>query len=162
MSQPTALEQLGRFIVKFQNIEAALTVLLVLMSNADDEFIRILVNELEYRKRVSTTGVLFAYFVDLNRNSDQSIKKEFHDLMAELLKLGEVRNEFVHSKYCTWFNSEGKEGLIRVNSKLKGKDGVRETKEIELLPNTFDADLSRLTKASQELEKFRLKIIEWL
>jgi phenylpyruvate tautomerase PptA (4-oxalocrotonate tautomerase family) len=48
MNQPTAYHQIGRFIVSFQHAEAALTELLVLMAHADDEAIRILVNELEY------------------------------------------------------------------------------------------------------------------
>ena len=36
----------------------------------------------------------------------------FHELMVELGKLGERRNELVHSKYNRWFNVEGKEGLL--------------------------------------------------
>lgn len=89
MNQTTAFHQLGRFIFLFQHVESALTELLVLMARADDEVIRILVNELEYSKRVKTTDVMFALFVDLLSPSDETAKKEFHELMDEINKLGE-------------------------------------------------------------------------
>ena len=162
MVSPTALHQLGRFILLFQHTEAALTELLTLLADADDEFIRILVNELEYTKRVKTTGVLFARFLDIRRGSYDAEKKEFRELMTELLKLGERRNEMVHSKYSMWTNVEGASGLIRENSVLRASRGVRESTEEELLPEAFELDCGRISMALQSLEKFRLKIIDWV
>ena len=147
MNHPTAYHQLGRFIVSFQHAEATLTELLVLIVNADEEAIRILVNELEYNNRVKTTDVMFARFVDLHREPDEATKSEFHKLMVEFGKLGERRNEIVHSKYMAWLNVEGDSGLIRQKSALRASKGTREDEEEELLPDAFNADFKRISIA---------------
>lgn len=162
MNHPTAYHQLGCFIVSFQHAEATLTELLVLMVNADEEAIRILVNELEYNNRVKTTDVMFARFVDLHREPDEAAKSEFHKLMVELGKLGERQNEIVHSKYMAWLNVEGDSGLIRQKSELRASKGTREDEEEEFLPDAFNADFKRISIALQALEDFRLKVIDWL
>ena len=162
MQQNATYNQIGRFVVLFQHAEQKLTELLVLMANADDEFVRILINELEYNKRVKTTDVMFGRFVDLLRNPDQAAKQQFHDLMTELLKLGERRNKIVHSKYTPFINVEGVAGLRRENSKLAASKGLRDVKEEDLLPESFEEDLNRLSAAHQSLEVFRLKVIGWL
>jgi hypothetical protein len=162
MTDSTAFHQLGRFIFLFQHVEAALTELLVLMTHADDEAIRILVNELEFNKRVKTTDVMFARTVDLRRNADEALKISFHKLMVEIDRLGTRRNEIVHSKYAYWVNVEGAHGLIRANSRLRGSDGVREEVEEELLPGALEADGDKVAVVLLKLESLRLQIIEWL
>lgn len=162
METPTAYHQLGRFIVTFQHLEDAVNKLLVLMANTDDEVVRILANDLEYGKRLNTADVLFIRFVDLLNNTQVEAKAEFHKLVVELRELGERRNDLVHSRYNPWLNVNGKEGLLRTNSKLRGSKGEREEKEEELQPEAFNGDLQRLAAAGAELEKFRLKIIDWL
>ena len=162
MTAHTAYHQLGTFIVNFQHAEAAIDEILVFLAKADSEAVRILVNELEYSQRLKTADVLLARFVDLQREPDLPAKAEFHKLMVELGKLGERRNDLVHSKYMSWINVEGAAGLIRQNSKLRASKGVREESEEELLPEAFNADFERLARALQELEVFRLKIIDWL
>ena len=162
MNTPTAYHQLGQFIVNFQHLEDAVTNLLVMMSNADDGVILILVNDLEYSKRLNTADVLFVRFVDLRNNTDVAAKAEFHKLMVELRELGERRNDLVHSRYNHWINIHGKEGLLRTNSKLRGKNGEREEMEEELQPEAFNDDLQRLAVAANALEKFRLQVIDWL
>lgn len=158
----TAQHQLGEFIVLFQHAETSINELLVLLSQADDEAIRILVNELGYSQRLKTVDVLFSRFVDLRRNPDLPGKAAFHELIVELGKLGERRNELVHSTYMTWIDVAGDVGLFRQNSKLRGGKGIREQEEEELLPGTFNMDIERLDIALQELGKFRLKIIDWI
>ncbi len=158
----TAYHQLGRFIVTFQHLEGAVNNLLVLMADTDDGVIRIIANDLEYSKRLNTADVLFASFVDLRKNTRAEAKAEFHNLMVELGKLGERRNDLVHSRYNSWLNVHGKEGLIRTNSKLRSKKGEREETDEELQPEAFDDDLQRLAIASDALEKFRLQVIDWL
>lgn len=162
MQENVAYHQIGRFVVMFQRAEQQLTELLVLMANADDEFVRILVNELEYSKRVKTTDVMFGRFVDLQRKPDESAKGQFHDLMKELLRLGERRNEIVHSKYTPFIDVDGVPGLRRKNSKLVASKGQRDVQEEDLLAESFGEDLKRLSDASRALEDFRLKAIEWL
>lgn len=162
MSTPTAYHQLGKFVVSFQHIEDTVTNLLILMANTDDETIRILVNDLEYSRRLNTADVLFARFVDLRNNTNAAAKAEFHRLVVELRDLGERRNDLVHSKYYRWLNVHGNEGLLRTNPKLRGKLGELEEKEEELQPEAFNADLQRLAVAAEALEKFRLQVIDWL
>ena len=162
MDTPTAYHQLGQFIVNFQHLEDVVTNLLVMMSNADDGVILILVNDLEYSKRLNTADVLFARFVDLRNNTDVAAKAAFHKLMVELRELGERRNDLVHSRYNHWINVHGKEGLLRTNSKLQGRNGERKEMEEELQPEAFNDDLQRLAVAENALEKFRLQVIDWL
>ena len=106
--------------------------------------------------------VLFARFIDLKREPDLTDKAEFHKLIGKLEKLGERRNDLVHSKYSHWTTIEGRTGLIRENSKLRASKGVRKQEEEELLPEAFNKDLEELLAASQNLEKFRLKVIDYL
>jgi len=157
----TAYHQLGRFIVEFQHLEDAVNNLLVLMADADCEVVRILVNELEYSKRLKTADVLFSRFTDIRTNTDPTKKTEFHKLMTELIELGQRRNELVHSKYNPWINIEGKEGLLRTNSTLRASKGEREEQEEELQPEAFNADIERLRVAANIIEKFRIQIIDW-
>ncbi|MEQ1777940.1 MAG: hypothetical protein ABL863_05320 [Nitrosomonas sp.] len=172
MMIPSAFHKLGQFVVYFQHLEHTINELLVLMAGADEENVCILINELEYSKRLKTADVLFARFVDLRSNTDPAIKDQFHELINELGKLGERRNELVHSrstperacsfaKYYLWFNVDGKEGLLRKNSILRAKMGEREEQEEELQPEAFDKDLNRLNSAAEKLEKFRIQIIDW-
>ncbi|WP_143133139.1 hypothetical protein [Pseudoduganella namucuonensis] len=158
---PTAFHQLGQFIVNFQHLEDGVNTLLVYMADANDEIVRILINELEFGKRLTTADVAFACFVDHRGSVDSDMKKQFHDLMVKLRDLGERRNELVHSRYNRWINIHGKEGLLRTNSRLRGSKGEREEKEEELQPAAFDGDLARLAVAAQELERFRLQFIDW-
>ncbi len=162
MAAHTAYHQLGRFIVAFQRLEAAVNDLLVLMADGDREATRILINDLEYSKRLNTADVLFARSVDLRINTDKATKQEFHKLMAELRELDERRNDIVHSHYQPWINIHGSEGLLRRNSKLLGKAGDRKEAEEELQPDAFDTDLKRLAAAGERLETFRRQIIDWL
>ncbi len=158
----TAYYQLGKFIVLFQHVEAEIKEILVLLAEADNEMVRILINDLEYAKRLNTADVLFSRFVDLRSGADKSAKVEFHNLMSNLKKLGERRNEIVHSWYVDWVTVDGERGLIRENSRNRGSKGIREEQEEELLPESFETDFANLNSALQLLNKFRLKIIDWL
>jgi hypothetical protein len=158
----TAQHQLGEYIVLFQHAETSINELLVLLAQADDEAIRILVNELGYSQRLKTVDVLFSRFVDLRRNPDLPAKAAFHKLMVELDKLGRRRNELVHSTYMTWIDVAGDVGLFRQNSRLRGSTGIREEEAEELLPDAFNNDIERLDAALQELGQFRLEIIDWI
>lgn len=162
MAEHTAYHQLGRFIVDFQRLEAAVNNLLELMADGDSEATRILVNDLEYSKRLNTADVLFGHFVDLRVNTDEATKQEFHKLMTELRVLGERRNDIVHSHYQPWINVHGSEGLLRRNSRLRGKTGERKDAEEELQPDVFDTDLDQLAAAARRLETFRRQVIDWL
>jgi hypothetical protein len=163
MNQPSAYHQLGLLIVQFQHLEDEITQMLVMLSTAEDEeAARILVNELDYSQRVKTVDVLFARTVDLQRVPDVAAKAEFHSLMVEAYKLGKRRNELVHSTYAHWVTVEGQHGVIRENSRLRARRGVREESQEELVPEAFSTDFARLSKALEDLDRFRLKVIDWL
>jgi transposase len=89
-------------------------------------------------------------------------KAEFHKLMLELREPGERRNDMIHSRYSPWIDVGGNEELLRQNSKLRGKAGEREESEEELQPAAFDTDPERLAQAAEKLDRFRLKVIDWL
>lgn len=168
MNPPSAYNQLGKFIVTFQCAEAEIKEILVLLSLADEEMVSILANKLEYSQLLRATDVMFARFIALLRKHSLNDTDEFHNEMDEfhklmnvLEKLGERRNELVHSKYTPWVNAEGVNGLIRVNSKLRASKGLLEKKEEELLSETFNADFGKLENVLQQLNEFRVKIIEW-
>lgn len=162
MTTTTAYHQIGKFIALFQHVEQGINEILLLLTKADSEAIRILINELEYSKRLKAADVMFSRFIDLMPETDVAAKAEFHKLMTSLNKLGERRNDIVHSSYTNWVNIEGRIGLIRENSKLRGKKGIREEEEEELLPEAFSTDFENLSSALHSLEKFRLRIIDWL
>ncbi|MFZ6643787.1 hypothetical protein ACO0LL_28950 [Undibacterium sp. TC4M20W] len=162
MDKPTVFHQLGKFVVRFQQLEHAVNNLIVLLSQSNDSVIRIVANDLEYSKRLSTTDVLFSYFLDIRHIQDTNIKKNFHSLITRLSKLGQRRNELVHSSYNSWIDVNGANGLLRKNSHLSGSKGERIEDEEELLPDAFDADIVKLEAAAIDLEKFRMQIIDWL
>ena len=153
MLHTNALYQLGRFVVMFQRIEGALTDLLVLLARADDEAVRILVNDLAFVQRVKTTTALFNRFVDLQSTPDTARKAAFAALSTDIIKLAERRNELVHSDYSAWTNIHGASGLLRSSSRLR--KGEREQNEEELLAQAFEPDIERLAKISQKMEEFR-------
>jgi hypothetical protein len=154
-------QELGQFIVMFQRVEEKLIDLLVLMVDADDEFIRILANELEYSKRVKVADVMFNRFVDLRSQLDRTAKERFHKLMAECLELGELRNDMVHSYYAHFVNLDSALALRQKTSKLKASKGVREVAEKDLSAGSFTLCFNQLSAVHQKLEDFRLKIIDW-
>jgi hypothetical protein len=162
MKHLTAYHQLGRFIVGFQRLEAGINDILVLLSGTDDEAARILINELEFSQRIKTADVLYARFVDVRSDRTESSKSEFHKIMTGLAKLGERRNELVHSKFTHWTNVDMAVGLIRENSKLRAGKGLRELDEEELLPESFDADLAKVQQAGRDLDLARIIIINQL
>jgi hypothetical protein len=159
MDTQTAYHQFGRFIVEFQHLEHSINDLIEHLSGSDNEVVRILINELEYGKRMNTADVLFARFVDVHTNTKHLKKRDFHNLIVECRSLGDRRNDLVHSKFIPWLNVNGAEGLLRQNSKLRGTTGKRERNIEELQPISFSDDLRRLAAASKDLEKFRIEVI---
>ncbi|SRR5712692_5789753 len=171
MNEKATYDQIGYFVVRFQQVEEQLHDLLELTTvtktenptialngliRADEEFVQILKNERTYSKRVKATEARFARFVDLLPTPDQSAKQRFHDLMEELRKLGKRRNDIVHSTCAPFISVEGQFGLRRKDSKQ------RKGQEEEILPESLAGDLERLDAAYQSLEAFRLEILTWL
>lgn len=158
MTHPTALHQLGRFVVMFQNLEAAINELIYNMTDfAHDPAIE----KLTFARRLDMTDKLFSEFVDAKGASEQQAKDQFHALIIRLKALTERRNVLIHSRYARWLNVEGREGLLRMSTKITSSKRVHDNEE-ELQPEAFDGDLERLQAASEDLHRFRMRVIDWL
>lgn len=162
MTEKTTYHQLGKFIVYFQNVESEIKEIIeLLVNNTDRDMVRILINELGYFKRLETVDVMFARFVEVHQKNEL-IPKKFHKLIVKLKKLGERRNDLVHSVYISWYNAEGLHGVVREHSVLSGRKGLREKIEEKLLPEALDTDLDHIETILTELSDFRLQLIDWL
>src|SRR6266849_3750112 len=161
MSESTLYEQLGKFVVLFQRLESSLSEITTLI--ADEHFaVPILLTEIEYRRLVESTDVVFSSFVDLQRNPDAKAKERFHSLMNKWLDLGVLRNRLVHSTYAHLEKEGEVVALVQEKAKLKFKGGPRrEVIEEDLSVDSFDPYFEKITDALTELESFRLLVVDW-
>jgi hypothetical protein len=156
-----SFQQLGMFVFRFQQVESYISELILLLAKADEEMMRILMNELSFYQKATTCDVMFARFVDVSRDIDAVEKSKFHKVITLVKNLAERRNELVHSEYYSYLSSAHNIGLLRKNSKLRGKSGKREETEEVLFPNDFQGDAKKLSDLNSQLEHYRLQIIEW-
>jgi hypothetical protein len=162
MPTPTAYDQLGRYVVKFQHLERQLTSVMELLAGEDPVVTAILTTELGFAARVRTVDVLFSYFLSIRTIAGSEAEKlAFHKVCSTLIDLAPRRNELVHSVYTPWLNVHGTPGLIRKNARLSSSKGVLLENEEEILPDTLDAEMQNLSSVSMHLEAFRLKMINW-
>lgn len=161
-TENAAFHQLGLFVYSFQSVEREVEEIILLLMEADEEMVAILMSELDFSQKLRTVDVLFSRFIDVRRGISVDEKTSFHKLVSRIIKLCERRNEIVHSKYYTWQNIEGKLGLLRQNSKLRASKGVREESEEELLPEAFDVDEKNISECLSDLDRYRLKVLNWL
>jgi len=157
---PTALHQLGQFIVLFQHAEAAVNDLIVMMSGVDEDVVDILINNLGYAERVRTAAALMTRLERLAGRPESEWQKSFDALCERLIKLGSRRNHFVHSRWFHWRNVEGNLGLLRRNARIQRRTGLVDENEEELQPEAFEADLENLTAVLRELEVFRQQMLD--
>jgi hypothetical protein len=157
---PTALHQLGTFVVYFQHVEAAINELIALLSEADEDVVEILIDSLGYAERVRTADALVARIERIAGRPEGEWRKEFHSLCERLNKLGSRRNHFVHSRWFHWTNVEGNIGLLRRNARVRRRSAAVEETEEELQPEAFEADLKELTSVLQQLGAFRLQVLD--
>jgi hypothetical protein len=159
---PTTYHQLGRVVVSFQQVESLLSEIVLLLAGGDEEIARIFVLELSYAQRVRVASTLFTRFVDLRHGLPQNSKSDFYALVNFLEKLGQRRNELVHSRYANWFPLGGGEGLLRTKQRKSPKGPATEETEEELRFESFEQDLKQIAHALMLLENVRLNVIDWL
>jgi hypothetical protein len=152
--------QLGKFVVLFQKLEAGVTDIVLQIVHANDEFVRILITQHEFSTLLRTTDVLFSRYVD-ERTIDDAEKSVFHKLIVRALKLGELRNQIVHSQYFDLVQGSEPIALVRENSKLSGGKGKRIKDTQDLTEQDFEEYFGQVNDAINGLEAFRLKIIDW-
>ena len=142
--QPTTYHQLGRVVVRFQHVEHAVTEIILLLVQGDDEATKILVHDLGYMQRVKVASSLFTRFVELRTNINPDAKRDFYALVTELEGVGQRRNELVHSRYVNWIPLGGAEGLLRTKQRRSTKSPATETTEEEILSESFRCVARRL------------------
>jgi len=152
--------QLGKFVVIFQRLEAQVTDIVLEIVKGNPEFVKILITQHEFSSLLKTTDVLFSRYVD-ERSIDDSEKGIFHKLIVKCSKLAELRNRIVHSQYFDLVEGDEPIALVRENSKLSGGRGIRVEETEDLTKEDFEEYFARLNYAIDELEAFRLKIIDW-
>lgn len=157
-----SFHQLGLFVYSFQMVERQVEDIIVLLMNADDEMVAIFMSELDFSEKLKTVDVLYSRFIDVRRSLKGADRNAFHKVISQVIKLCERRNEILHSKYDTYQNVEGKLGLLRQNSRLRASKGMRELSEEELLPEALDMDVKNISSCLNELEMYRLKVLDWL
>lgn len=158
----TTYHQLGRVVVSFQHVDHALAEVILLLAGGDEETVRILIHDLGYMQRVRAASTLFTRFVDLRSGLPADAKQDFYALLALLEKLGQRRNELVHSRYVNWRPLGGGEALLRTKARRPQRGPATEIAEEEMLVNSFEGDLLELGKALMLLENARLNIVDWL
>jgi hypothetical protein len=163
MSENVLYQQLGRFVVLFQRLESSLIEITTLIADHKDyEVVQILLTEIEYRRLVESTDVLFSYFVDLLHQADTDAKARFHSLMNRCSELGTLRNRLIHSTYAHLVKDDNVIALVQEKPKFKFSGGSRREVDTEdLSVDSFDPYFKRITDVLTELESFRLQIIDW-
>ena len=159
---PTTYHQLGRFVVTFQHVEHAVTEIILLLTQGDDEATKILIHDLGYAQRLRVASSMFTRFVELRSDKDEKVKADFYSLVSELESIGQRRNELVHSRYINWLQLGGAEGLLRTKQRRSNKSPATELTEEGLKSESFEDDFLRLAKAQMLLENARLNILDML
>lgn len=152
--------QLGRFVLKFQAVEAAMVELTIQIVDADPEYVATLTTELEFNAKARALDVIYTRYAQIHRLSTEAPHPEFHKLMTRIQKLATRRNNLVHSFYGLLVTVDGQAALARTPTRLKPSEGVRKQDGEDILPEKLQAEISELGSILQELEKHRLQAID--
>jgi hypothetical protein len=150
--------ELGRFIVGFQNIEKQIEDIIVEIVNGNDEFVSILITPYSFESLLKSADVLFSRYAQ-ERNLSESEYKTFSKIITRCVKLSELRNNLVHSKYAELTENGSVVALVRENSKLNRGEFARIEETEDLTSEFFILSFNRIEAILNELEVFRIKII---
>lgn len=151
---------LGRFVLTFQAVEAAMVDLTVQVVNADPEYVATLTAELEFNAKARALDVIYTRFAQIHGLSEKTPHPDFHSLMTRVQKLATRRNDLVHSFYGLLINVDGNAALARTPTRLKPSEGKREQEGEDILPAELDAEIREMHSVLQALENYRLLTIE--
>jgi hypothetical protein len=160
MNHSEPLAQLGRFVLTFQAVEAAMVGLTVHLVDADPEYISTLTAELTFNSKARALDVIFARYAQIHSLSQEAPHPEFHRLMTRIQKLAARRNDLVHSFYGLLTTVDGEDALARQPTKLKPSEGLRAEEDEDILPARLAAEILEMHSILQELEKYRLQAID--
>lgn len=159
MIKSTEFQKLGEFLYRFQIVEAQLEEIIILLANADDELVEILIAELDFSRKLRVVDVMFSRFVDIKGWAPEK-KREFHKVVLSVTSLSVRRNELVHSKYRSLLAVNGDVGLLRTNARLKPNRGIIDRVEEEIFSGDLDQDFLNVDQAMNDLEQYRLQLID--
>ena len=158
--EPDALHsRVGRFVLTFQAVEAAMVELTVQLFNSDPEYVATLTAELEFNAKARALDVIYTRFAQIHGLSPQSPDPGFHSLANRIQKLATRRNDLVHSFYHLLITIEGAVALERRPTKLKPSEGLREQTAQDILPSDLEAEISEMKQILRELEAYRISVI---
>ena len=151
---------LGRFVLTFQAVEAAMVELTVQIVDGDPEYVATLTTELEFSAKARALDVIYTRYAQIHRLSGEAPHPDFHKVMTRIQKLATRRNELVHSFYNLLITVDGEAALERTPTRLKPSKGVREQNAEDILPVSLDSEISEMSSILQELEKYRMQAID--
>ena len=161
MAESAHYQQLGKFVVLFQELENSLIEFISVITDKDYA-VEMLPAETAYPRLVESTGVIFSHFIDRLRAPDLEAKTRFHELMGKCLDIGVLRNRLIRSTYALLVRTGDFGALVQEEAKLKFQSGSRRQAIREDLPvESFEPYFQRIADALAELESFRLQVIDW-
>ncbi|MBL8039317.1 MAG: hypothetical protein JNN16_17615 [Nitrospira sp.] len=162
MRSTPIMEELGKFVVDFQAVEAALVDLIIRLTDSDCEYIAALTAELEFNSKARALDIIFGRFSQLHGLTNKSPHPEFHKLMVRVQKLATRRNEIVHSFYNFFVNVDGEVGIRRTPTKLKPSEGIRQQQQEDILAEQLQVEVTEIKSLLSDLEFYRLEVIDLL
>ena len=161
MAESAHYQQLGKFVILFQELENSLIEFISVIADKDYA-VEILPAETEYPRLVESTDAMFSLFIDRLREPDMEAKTRFHKLMETCLDIGVLRNRLIRSTYALLVRTGDVVALVQEEAKLKFKGGSRrQAIGGDLAVESFEPYFQRIAGALAELESFRLQVIDW-
>jgi hypothetical protein len=162
MDIPSIHQELGKFVVLFQTMDSVVNEIIYQISDGKSYVAEAFITKTEFTAKMEIADVIFTHYVDITANTNSDSKNEFHSLMNRCKKIGQDRNIIVHSVYYPLTKIDGSKRLIQQNPRLRFKDGSEiSVNDKELCLEDFENLNIKITSALNELEKFRIKIIDW-
>ncbi len=162
MSIPSIHQELGKFIVLFQTMDNAVNDIIYHISGNKRFVAEAFITKTEFASKMEIADVIFSHFIDITANTEEKAKGEFHSLMNRCKKIGQERNVIVHSVYYPLTKVDGSKRLIQKNPRLKFRGGAHISEnDKELALEDFEQINKKIIEVLKEIEKFRLKLINW-
>jgi hypothetical protein len=153
--------RLGQFIVDFQQVEAEVENIVLLLAGGNELAIKMLLARMEYGALLTAADSLFAYAADSTNGIKPDRVKQFHKLMDDLHRLGQRRNQLVHSTYMPLRSIDGEVGLWRENMTVDRNKGKYKNEEDTLMPAALLSETKKIRELLHRIEEFRIELISW-
>ncbi|MBE0621443.1 MAG: hypothetical protein IH605_12680 [Burkholderiales bacterium] len=161
MAESAHYQQLGKFVILFQELENSLIELHGAITGKDYA-VEILPAETGYPRLARSTEAGFSDFIDRLRDPDPEARTRFHELTQKCLDIGLLRNRLIRSTYALLERTGDIVALVQQATKLKLKPGSRrQLVQEELSVESFEPYFQRIADVLAELESFRLQVIAW-